>query len=283
MARFIGLFLFLVLVLDCSGQRMSDRKRPEIFPTTGKMRRNGFYVGPGLTYTLPPFGEPEEREVFRNGDTVHTALFDPKGKLGLYLEAGWFQATADPVILDYWDFGLAYKQFKGEERFTSRLQVGDTVGLLAGEGAFNDQHLTAHANANKLIQTGDFQFVQLTLGANLNWRFSADRAYTTDLALLNRWQFPPEFTGQLHFKVGYGFRITQQLMIIPALETPIFSIEPGDDGRFGALDWFSSTYRPVILSVRFLFLRYPRGIDCVPVRNNDMEKHKVLNPSYERK
>jgi hypothetical protein len=29
------------------------------------------------------------------------------------------------------------------------------------------------------------------------------------------------------------------------------------------------------LSVRFLFLRYPKGFDCPPViRHNDLEKHK---------
>jgi len=35
--------------------------------------------------------------------------------------------------------------------------------------------------------------------------------------------------------------------------------------------------------VRFLFLRYPKGFDCVPVKHNRFEKSKVVNPSYERK
>lgn len=283
MSRSILLLLVVLLASEGLAQGPAGRKRPEIFPTDGKMRRNGLFVAPGLTWTLPPFGDPEEREVFRQGDSVHTAVFDPKGRLGLYLEAGWFHATSDPVILDYWDFGLAYKQFRGHQASSSRSQVGDSTQLFAGEGDFNDQHLTLQANANKLIQTGDYQFVQLSLGANVDWRFSGDRTYSADRAVWDRWTFPPEVIGQLHFKVGYGFRVTQRLMIIPALETPIFSLEPGDDGRWGAMDWFSSTYRPLIFSVRFLFLRYPKGWDCPPVRNNDFEKHKVLNPTYERR
>ena len=235
-------------------QGIYGRKRPEIFPTDGKMRRGGFYFAPGITYTLTRFKDKEET-VFSNGDTSYTALFDPNGKIGLYLEAGWFVSTRDPIILDYWDFGLAYKQLKGTEDFTGTLIRGDSIGILAGSGAFNDQHLTAHVNANKLFQTRDYQFVQLSLGANLDWRFGTGRSYTADLTALNRWAFPPDLIGQVHVKVGYGFKLTKRLMIIPALETPVFSITPEDGGNFGKMQWFSSTYRPLILSVRFLLLR----------------------------
>lgn len=280
--RAVVLFLGLLFTGSLVAQGIYGRKRPEIFPTDGKMRRGGFYFAPGITYALPRFKDKEE-EVFRNADTTYSALFKPKGKIGLYLEAGWFVATRDPIILDYWDFGLAYKQLKGAEAFTGTLLRGDSTGLLAGEGGFNDQHLTAHVNANKLFQVRDYQFIQLSLGANVDWRFGTAHDYTGDFTVLNRWAFPPEFIGQLHFKLGYGIKWSNRMMIIPAIETPIVSIQPGDDGHFGKLQWFSSTYRPLILSVRFLFLRAPKGFACVPVKNNAFEKSKVVNPSYERK
>ncbi|MCI1752441.1 MAG: hypothetical protein LKM36_06080 [Flavobacteriales bacterium] len=282
MIRAITIALTLLFAGSLCAQGIYGRKKPEIFPTDGKMRRGGFYFAPGITYALPR-GKDHEEQYFNTPDSSYTALFDPKGKIGLYLEAGWFLSTRDPVILDYWDFGLAYKQLKGTEAFTSTYMRSDTTSLFAGEGAFNDQHLTAHVNANKLIQTRDYQFVQLSLGANLDWRFGTNRSYTADLTALNRWAFPPEFIGQVHVKVGYGFKLTQRLMVIPAIETPVFSIAPEDGGNFGKLQWFSSTYRPLILSVRFLFLRYPKGFACVPVKNNGFEKSKVVNPSYDRK
>lgn len=282
MIRALTFLLGLLFAGSLLAQGLYGRKRPEIFPTDGKMRRGGFYFAPGVTYALPRF-KNEEETVFRTADTSYTALFDPAGKFGLYLEAGWFHATSDPVILDYWDFGLAFKQLRGAEAFTSTLLAGDSIGHLAGEGGFNDQHLTLHVNANKLFQVRDYQFVQLSLGANVDWRFSTARDYTADYTALNRWAFPPELIGQVHVKLGYGFKLTQQLMIIPAIETPVFSIAPEDGGHFGKMQWFSSTYRPLILSVRFLFLRYPKGFDCVPVKHNRFEKSKVVNPSYERK
>ena len=282
MIRALTISLALLFAGSLCAQGIYGRKKPEIFPTDGKMRRGGFYFAPGITYTLPRFKNKEET-VFSNADTTYTALYDPNGKVGLYLEAGWFLSTRDPIILDYWDVGLAYKQLKGTEDFTSTLARGDSIGYLAGSGAFNDQHLTLHVNANKLFQTRDYQFVQLSLGANIDWHFGTGRSYSADFTTLNRWAFPPDFIGQVHLKLGYGIKWSNRLMIIPAIETPIFSIAPTDDGNFGKLQWFSSTYRPLILSVRFLFLRSPKGFACVPVKNNAFEKSKVVNPSYDRK
>ena len=282
MIRAFTLAIGLFLVGALCAQGIYGRKKPEIFPTDGKMRRGGFYFAPGITYALPR-GKDHEEQFFSAPDSAYTALFDPKGKIGLYLEAGWFLSTRDPIILDYWDFGLAYKQLKGTEAFTSTFIRSDTTSLFAGEGGFNDQHLTAHVNANKLIQTRDYQFVQLSLGANFDWRFGTNRSYTADLTTLNRWAFPPDLIGQVHVKVGYGFKVTQRLMVIPAIETPVFSIAPEDGGNFGKLQWFSSTYRPLIFSVRFLFLRYPKGFACVPVKQNSFEKSKMVDPSYKRK
>lgn len=261
-------------------QGLMDRKHPDIFPLDGKMKRGGFFFAPGLTWTLAPFKDREER--FDLGtDSVADAIYQGKGRLGLYLEAGWFLATRDPVIIDYWDIGLAYKQFKGREEGHGTFAIGDSLGSWLSEGNFNDQHLTFALNANKLFQTADYRFIQLSVGANVDWRFGTGRDFT-GFTIPGSQQFPPEFIGQAHAKLGYGFKLTKQLMIIPAIETPFFSVQPEDQG-LGRLQWFSTTYRPLILSVRFLFLRYPNGFACVPVKNNEFERHKVVNPEYKRR
>jgi len=280
-----GLILLFITCfgLTTFGQRLMERKRPEIIPTDGKMRRGGFYFAPGVTYTLARFKD-QERELFREGDTVYTATFDPKGGFGPYLEVGWFHATRDAVILDYWDFGIAYKALNGKQSHTGILQRGfnenDTTVLTAGDGVFNDQYLTVHANANKFIQTGNYQFVQLSLGLNADWGFSQARTYTADPFVIADQELPPTFLAQAHVKVGYGFKVSKRLLIIPAVETPVFSALPSDQGA-GQLHWFNSRYRPLILSVRFLFLRYPKGFECPPViKHNAFEgkKHKEYKP-----
>ena len=87
---------------------------------------------------------------------------------------------------------------------------GDSSAALAGEGAFAERFITLSANANKFIQTADYQFVQLSLGANADYRIGNTYDHTGD-PVLNQHAFPPDLIAQLHFKVGYGFKLTGKL------------------------------------------------------------------------
>ena len=268
------LFLFLFFSgLTLLGQGRYDRKRKDIIPLDGQAKRIGWFVAPGLTYTLPR-SKNEEEEVFRNADTVFTTTYDPKGRLGLYLEAGLTWYMRDPVIVDYLDAGFAYKNLRGGELSQGTLLRGDSAFAIADEGSFAERLVTFNINANKFIPTLAYQFVQLSLGANVDYRIGSSYEHTGD-PFLNGHEFPPDLMAQLHFKLGYGFKLTGNLILIPAVETPIFSVLPADEG-FGKLPWFSSRYRPLIFSVRFLFLRARDGFDCPPPikQKGEMKQYK---------
>lgn len=276
MRRLLPILIVLSMCpMATSAQGLMDRKRPDLIPLDGQARRIGFYLAPGFTYTLPRFKDSEE-EVFRSGDTSYVATYDPNGRLGLYAEGGISWYTRDPVIVDYLDLGIAYKNLRGRELVQGRYTIADTAAELAGEGEFAERLLTVHFNANKFIPTWRYQFVQLSLGANADYRLGSSYTHTADSAL-NAHTFPPDLWGQVHFKVGYGFKLTGRLFVIPSIETPVFSVVPEDDGRWGQLQWFSSNYRPLIFSVRFLFLRARRGFDCPPPI-----KHKGQMKTYKQ-
>jgi hypothetical protein len=265
--------LFLLFGVIAAFPSLAQRKRPDIIPLEGQAKRIGWFIGPGITWTHTRLNN-EEEEVLRSNDTLYTATYDPNGRIGLYLEGGLTWFTRDPVVVDYFDAGLAYKNLRGRESYESTLLRGDSASAMAGEGTFAERLLTFQVNANKFIQTGNYQFVQLSLGANLDYRLGSDYEHTGD-PLLNQHSFPPDLIGQLHFKVGYGFKLTGKLILIPALETPIFSLTPEDQG-LGQLQWFSSQYRPIIFSVRFLFLRARDGFDCPPpIKHNEFEKGRT--------
>ena len=273
MIRSLLFLLALLVAAPFHAQSLMGRKKKDIIPLDGQAKRIGWFVAPGLTYTLPRSNNAEE-EVFRSGDTSYTATYDPDGRLGLYLEAGLTWYTRDPVVVDYFDAGFAYKNLRGSESFSSLLQRGDSAAELLGEGDFAERLLTFNVNANKFIQTRNYQFVQLSLGANVDYRIGSAYEHSGD-PLLNEHAFPPDLIGQAHFKVGYGFKLTGHLILIPTLETPVFSVVPTDQG-FGQLQWFSSTYRPIILSVRFLFLRARNGYECPPPikHKGDVKQYK---------
>jgi hypothetical protein len=269
-------FLLLTLVLSLTSvqaQSLYGRKKKDIIPLEGQAKRIGWFVSPGITWMHTRIKNSEE-EVFRNADTSYRATYDPAGRIGFYLEGGLTWYTRDPVVVDYFDAGFAYKNLRGSESFEGNLMRGDSLAPLAGEGTFAERQLTFNINANKFIQTGAHQFVQLSLGANVDHRLSNDLEHTGD-PLLNEREFPPDLIAQAHFKLGYGFKLTGTLIMIPTLESPIFSITPKDQG-FGQLQWFSSRYRPLIFTVRFLFLRARNGFDCPPpIRNKgDIKQYR---------
>lgn len=262
MIRLLVFLCVLGSVGYTAAQGLMDRKRPDLIPLDGQVRRLGFYIAPGATYALPQ-GERKDELMFRNGDTSYTASYDPNGRLGLYLEAGVSWYTRDPVIVDYLDAGIAYKNLRGAEQVTGLYQRADSAAEVLAEGAFAERLLTFQINANKFIPTWRYQFVQLSLGANVDHRLGSAYDHTGD-PLLNAHAFPPDLWAQVHVKLGYGFKLTGRMFVIPSIETPVFSVLPQDDGRFGALQWFSSQHRPLIFSVRFLFLRARKGFDCPP-------------------
>jgi hypothetical protein len=277
MQRSLLIVLLFVSGLSAMGQSLYDRKRKDIIPLEGQAKRIGWFVAPGLTYPLPRF-KNEEEEVFRSADTVYTTTYDPDGRLGFYLEGGLTWYTRDPVVVDYFDVGLAYKNLRGSESYAGNLMRGDSVSTMTGEGTFAERVLTFNANANKFIPTFDYQFVQLSLGANVDYRLGSDYEHTGD-SLLNGHTFPPDLWAQVHFKLGYGFKLTGNLILIPAIETPVFSMVPQDEG-LGQVQWFSSRYRPLIFSVRFLFLRAREGFDCPPpIKHNGFEKSRTVKPT----
>ncbi|MBK7944115.1 MAG: hypothetical protein IPJ85_01865 [Flavobacteriales bacterium] len=263
----ITLLIFNALAL---AQPMSRRKA-DIIPLEGQAKRIGWFVGPGVTWTHTRL-KNEEEEVLRNDSLRYVTTYDPAGKLGLYLEGGITGYTGDPVIIDYLDFGVAYKNLRGAESTAGTLWRGDTAALpMEADGDFAERLVTVAFNANKFIQTGNYQFVQLSLGANADIRLGSEYSHSGD-PVLNSHEFPPDLITQAHFKVGYGFKLTGRMIMIPALETPVFSVTPTDQG-FGQLQWFSSNYRPIILSVRFLFLRARNGFDCPPpIKHNEFER-----------
>nr|MBP7448997.1 hypothetical protein [Flavobacteriales bacterium] len=67
MLRPLFLLLTLLMAWPSLAQSLYGRKKKDIIPLDGQAKRIGWFIGPGLTYTLPPFAE-SEREQFRSGD-----------------------------------------------------------------------------------------------------------------------------------------------------------------------------------------------------------------------
>jgi hypothetical protein len=256
-------FLFLVLfTVPAVGQYMTNRKNRALVDFK-QYKYGGWMTSPGLTYMYPSrvkylADSTEEPIKYRKDPNVN-----PNGRIALYLEVGRYQIFYNGGrILNYMDYSLAYKRLSGTEKYSSTERETKAI--------FKQNFLLANFNVNNIIQLTDYTFIQNSIGVNFDWKFSEKHETNDSPYAVNN---SGTFVLSLHYKLGYGVKITDQLFIIPTLETPILNGLKWENGK-STYGIFSSRYRPIIFSVRFAWLRIPSRGDCPPVYGPDGDADK---------
>ena len=242
----------------------SGRQHRPLYQLGGKYSPNGWNFALGGTYMFPNAMQRSDFQLLnteQGTDTLYAGNFDASGRLGFYLEAGRHHFVEDPIFIHYFDYGIHVKQLRGSENFEGMTRVEDALVPTINNGTFSHIYAGIYGNMNHISQLSDATFLQFSLGANAEYR------------VLNGMQFdgivggiPQEFADplqvQVHGKIGYGIRLESGRFIIPSIETPILNVQPFYDGK-STLPMFSTRYRPIIFSIRFLFLSYQKVGDCV--------------------
>lgn len=230
----------------------------------GNYHNKGWFIGAGATYMLPT---PRIQDVLfldnesATPDTLLSGQYNAQGRVGLYAEIGKFHFFEYPYLIDYIDYGIAYKSLKGSEEFNGRANVNGTMEDMTQLGTFNDGFLGVFFNANHLHQISDRSFLQLGLGVNAEYKL-LDRTEFDGVSTLSSHEVHPPLNVQGHVKLSYGLRAESGLFIVPSIETPIINAYPFEQGK-SSMGYFNSRYRPLILSVRFMFWKKRKPADCV--------------------
>jgi len=200
----------------------------------GQYRMQNFFLSPGLTFMLPNALENE---------------FSKRGRLGLIFEGGAYHIfERGGNIFNYMDYGAGYKRLSGSE-----------FNDVNNKSIFKQNYISSFFNINNIWQLSSKKFLQSSIGANLDYKF-----FEKDTPLPNN---TDKLNFSFHFKLGYGIKFSKTLFIIPTIETPIFNLKKWENGKsnFGI---FNSRYRPIILKVRFIWLKKLGKSDCPPVYTN---------------
>lgn len=267
MLRLSTILLFLFAFAMASAQ--SGRQlRPLYRLDGGKFQNKGWFIGPGATYTLPAKHDNQTTRTVVEGntlDTLFTGAFDAGGQIGAYLEVGRFHFFKNPILVHYIDYGIHYKMLRGKEDFTGTMLL-DTDTALTLNSTFNRHHAGAFFNAYYVHQLTDHTFLQAGIGLNLDYAVSEKiNAPEPRTQLIEK--NADTFTGQLHAKIGFGYKAESGVFLVPSIETPILTVYPLDDGK-STLPMFSSRYRPIIFSLRIMWFSKTKAADCVGSNDN---------------
>jgi hypothetical protein len=271
------LLLLLACALSLLGQAQMERqKRPLYFESAYQPK--GWFFAPGLTYMLPnPHAANDTRltSTSDGGDTLYSGQFDARGKFGFYAEAGRHHFSNKIFLIDHFDYGIHYKLFRGGETFDGLIRT-DSLRSFSNSGNFSRHYAGAFFNASNILRLGEYTWLHNSLGANVDYAFIQRNVYNGPTTGMDQ-QFQRNLLAQLHYKIGFGWKAGPGLYFLPSLETPILNAYTFDQGR-STLAFFSSRYRPILFSIRILFLDKTKGRSCENQPNaktEDISKEKA--------
>ncbi len=274
---FLATAVLLVATQDAFAQRRNNRPvRGKVFPDTRYVKPTGFYFAPGVTYMMSSFWRKKDLGSTETEDAVFQAEARPFGSPGLFAEVGRYHILERWIYFEYLDYGIAYKSLRGTEAYdVTTLQKPDLTedGTARTVGRFGDHFISGQFNLNHVFSITGSHMVQNTIGVNADYAFMANRLPGSVEQAAGG--FPPRFQAGVHYKIGYGLKVSEKLLLIPSLETPILNVVQFESGR-SSLKYFNSRYRPIIFSIRALIFR-KQGLEACPPVFNPADPQELQN------
>lgn len=221
----------------------------DVFPLTREFKKGGFYIAPLATVSI---GNKEEGK-YSIVDTSYNYEVIGRGKWGYGIELGWYHSFKESYFIHYLEAGVSYRVFKGAAEHEGTLSTPQRSTLYKSDNTFSNQHLSAAVRAVNTKQLGKKSFLSTALGLNFNYQF-AESYDRSEFYPLNNEEFLNTTSLQLHLQVGLGFRVNRQLILMPTIETPLLTGLP--TGNLNpAFPFFNAHYQPIIIGLRFMFIR----------------------------
>lgn len=266
----------LVAVLLCLSASAWAQYR-ELMPIVDKneYQSKGWFFAPGITLMAPTDADRIPTRVIKPTgvlDTLYSGVFNARSRVGLYLEGGRHHFTDKFIGLHAWDYGVHVKMLRGREDFEGRVKVDTSLLAVNNMGKFSQTFAGAFINASNILRLNNAWHVQNSLGLNADFRVLSRINYQGPTTGMLQ-QYPNWMLFQLHYKLGFCWKADPGLYFMPSIETPILSLYPFDDGK-STMQYFSTRYRPLIISVRVMFLDRRKGRSCEnqPGKMSDIDK-----------
>jgi hypothetical protein len=244
-----------LLIAITAFSQYKQKKTGGIYRTGQEKLDKGWYFGLGATYMMAYNTEKQDVSVTDTLNNVYTNKYfgDPKGKFGLAADVGLFRMN-DKRFINYIDFGLAYKWFRGGEDYTDEFYRNDTLlSTTTAEGSYGDHLISGHFNLGYRYDASEKMFFVNGLGLNIDYAIITGRTPTPAIPTMDFKDGPNSLLAEMHYFFGMGFK-KGRMIIMPIIETPILALYPFNH-IVSTHPYYNSRARPFIIKVRFMFLK----------------------------
>ena len=232
----------------------NNKRHYEAYPNPFDFRPDGWIFEIALTTTTDLKGNSG----FQTTDSLFSIR--PGIRPGIALNFGRYHSMKKwHKIVKYFDYNLGYKFLWNNESQNLTIQPKDTVIDFSQNNYAH--YISLNFNLNNVYSFSDYLFLQNTLGINADYRFLSFNSGLGHNATIQ----PSRFVAQVHYKLGLGFMVDNDIAIIPYIEIPILNITP-QETNFSQLDYFNGSYQSFLIGVRVMLFRLgqkdcPRAID----------------------
>lgn len=241
------------------------KKSAPVFPKDLKHKGTGYFGGFGGSWATTLLS-PERTTIIDNAvDTFWVVDVRAAGKTGLHFELGRYHLLEYSVAWRYFDYGLSYWTLRGRENWEEKLLVvpySELQTIAQGSTQFSRHFVSAFANINNVREYAGKRFLQNSFGVRLSYNAVRYADLVKVPSVTNSQEAKGKILAQLHYKLGFGFKVRNRFLVIPSAELPFFNLWPFDF-RMGGIGAFNSRYNPVLFNMRILmfstrFKRYFR-------------------------
>ncbi|MFM7232948.1 MAG: hypothetical protein ACKOZM_00060 [Flavobacteriales bacterium] len=259
----------LFLLISCNG--FAQRNIRPLYVPGGEFSNKGWFIAPGLAFTLP-FPRNEQLTGYDAADdTLFSGDFSRDGQNGLCLQVGRHHFWEHGGLIDHVDYGLGYKMLRGTEDFSGIVRSGNSFTPMSSQGVFSDSYLSAFGNLNNVAMLSNRWWIQNSLGLNVDFRLFGNRGGSAPLGL--QWQYPVTFPMQLHYRFGIGWKPEAGIHILPMIEIPLVNVFEWE-GLQATLPYFSGRYRPILITLRIQWLTRAPMKQCPDKPNQQVDLSK---------
>lgn len=259
----ISIFLLLAQVAYGQGGFEKSQKKGNDYL---QVRNHGYQFSLGPTYSFA--SKPLQGDILVDQADRGNFTITPQAKFGYYAEFGlahfpkWkgtpIKALGKSRIMDYFDWGIGYRQFNALESTLIENQnaLGEIYSTISGQGIMRTGYLYGSMRAHSLIYFGKKvvvkvrkHFLDQSLGINYDFQVKAKALtyqdnFNTHPAAQT---FQPNLAAgllQFNYQIGIGIRLNKAWILIPGASLPIVTLAPWE-GFNANIHWFSSTYWPI--------------------------------------
>lgn len=287
---FFSSFLFAISLLgqrDLTPSRNTKRTHAFGKVDTRNFTNYGFQVSLGPTYMLT-----------KKANTIHHIdandsnprpieyWHDPQGKWGGFGEFGMAHFNEKDIskvrlklfkkrIISYYDWGIGFKYLGGKEVDTINYlsNTGDSLSIGTGYGDFNIGNVYGRFTFHNTMAISEKLFLDNGLGINLDYRVLDGNKVYNGFSIPETQTFSKKFAAQLHYDFGIGIVVKRGRFLIPGIQIPIFGFYEWNHGS-PKLQWYSSTYRPLLIKVKYIWKLEKKSNGCSQGSEEDRKRNQ---------